>query len=113
MKALDSSFAFLHALELGAGYPSDFCASGTHVVGKYHNMVDANNIQLEWCVTASGERHCGNGAATEWCASFGPVVVMDHRQPRNACNQIGATYEREMVQPWRQRLVNLQRHVTE
>ena len=113
MKALDSSFAFLHALELGAGYPSDFCASGTHVVGKYHNMVDANHVQNEGSVATTRKWLCGNGAATEWFGGCSRVVVMDHRQPRNACNQIGATYEREMVQPWRQRLVNLQRHVTE
>jgi hypothetical protein len=55
---------------------------------------------LEWCVAATGERRCGN-------------VVMDHRQPCNARNRIGATYEREMVQPRRQRLVDVQRHVTE
>jgi len=110
---LDPSFAFLHTLELGAGNSSDFCARGTHVVGKHHNMVDANSIQLEWCVTASGERHCGNSAATDWFGGCSRVVVVDHRQPRNARNRIGATYEREMVQPRRQRLVNLQRHVTE
>lgn len=123
MKALDSSFAFLHTLELGAGYSSDFCTRGTHVVGKYHNMVDANHVQNEGSVATARERFggnattrkwlCGNGAATEWFGGCSRVVVMDHRQPRNARNRIGATYEREMVQPRRQRLVNLQRHVTE
>ena len=107
MKALDPSFAFLHTLELGAGYSSDFCTRGTHVVGKYHNMIDANHIQNEGSVTASGERHCGNSAATEWFGGCSRVVAMDHRQPRNARNRIGATYEREMVQPWRQRLVDV------
>jgi hypothetical protein len=113
MKALDSSFAFLHTLELGARDSSDFCTRGTHVVGKHHNMVDANNVQNEGSVATTRKWLCGNSAATEWCGSFGPVVVMDHRQPRNACNRTGATYEREMVHPWRQRLVNVQRHVTE
>lgn len=103
MKALDSSFAFLHTLELGAGYSSDFCARGTHIVGKHHNMVDTNHIQDEGSVAN----------AREWFGGCSRVVVVDHRQPRNACNRIGATYEREMVQPWRQRLVNVQRHVTE
>jgi hypothetical protein len=50
---------------------------------------------------------------TEWFGGCSRVVVMDHRQPCNARNRIGATYEREMVQPRRQRLVDVQRHVTE
>lgn len=113
MKALDSSFAFLHTLELGAGYSSDFCTRGTHVVGKYHNMVDANHVQNEGSVATTRKWLCGNSAATDWFGGCSRVVVVSHRQPRNARNRIGATYEREMVQPRRQRLVNLQRHVTE
>jgi hypothetical protein len=66
---------------------------------------------LEWCVAATGERSCDEGAATGE-RHRGNVVVY-HRQSRNARNRIGATYEREMVQPRRQRLVDVQRHVTE
>lgn len=99
MKTLDPTFAFLHTLELGPRNSSDFRARGLHVIGKHHDMVDADNIQMEWSVAATGERR--SGLARKRFGWRGPYILVDHRQTRDARNRIGATYEREVLQSWR------------
>jgi len=110
VEALHPALAFFHALECGAGAQRNLCACGAHVVGGHHNMINTSHFEGEAALLRQGQRCCAARrlANHRWC-----IINVHYGQPRKVRRTTFDADQLEMLQPWRERGINVQLHITE